>query len=294
MMAGGTDSRADEAQKDQAAVIRVLLLSGQNNHHWQRTTGLLNEILQEASHIHTTQLFSPPSGAPADAWNDWDPQFSQYDVILNNYYGDMWPEPVRASFLEYVCEGGTVLNVHAANNAFNGWKEYEQMVGLLWRDKDFGRALYLDESGQRQFLAAGEGPNASHGRLHDWVITTRDHQNPVFRGLPESWLHANDELYHSQRGPAQNINLLASAWSSKESGGTGRHEPQIWWIPYGRGKCLTFLPGHIWPGQRDDSAFRCAGFRTVLLRSIEWLATGDVVTPVPNDFPAPDKTSVRD
>ncbi|MCD8535515.1 MAG: ThuA domain-containing protein [Verrucomicrobia bacterium] len=281
------------AEEKAAQPVKVLILSGQNNHHWQRTTGLLEEILKPCPLFETRTLFSPASGAAASAWMDWDPHFDQYDVILNNYYGDNWPESVRSGFIEYVRHGGTVLNIHAANNAFNGWNEYEQMVGLLWRSHSDGWGMRLNDQDEKLMLPPGEGPGAGHGGLHDWVIQTRDADNPIFMGLPARWLHAHDELYHGQRGPARNINLLATAYSSRESGGTGFHEPQIWWIPFGQGKVLTFLPGHIWPGQRDDSAFRCVGFQTVLIRSLEWLATGQVTYPVPDDFPTSESTSVR-
>jgi hypothetical protein len=89
------------------------------------------------------------------------------------------------------------------------------------------------------------------------------------------------------------MNILASAYSSPESGGTGEHEPVIWWIPYGEGKVLTFLPGHLWGGQEDETALHCVGLRTLLQRSTEWLATGDVTLPIPDDFPGPDRVSIK-
>ena len=55
---------------------------------------------------------------------------------------------------------------------------------------------------------------------------------------------------------------------------------------------LTFLPGHIWAGQEDLRAFHCVGFRTLLQRCCEWLATGKVTLPVPADFPTADRAVV--
>lgn len=81
------------------------------------------------------------------------------------------------------------------------------------------------------------------------------------------------------------MNVLATAWSDTKLGGTGRHEPMVWWTEFGEGKILTFLPGYLWEGQMDDRAFRCVGFRTLLQRSAEWLATGEVTLPVPENFP---------
>ena len=89
------------------------------------------------------------------------------------------------------------------------------------------------------------------------------------------------------------MHILATAWSDPAHGGTGAHELMAWWIPFGKGKVLTLLPGHLWRGQEDDRALRCAGFQTLLHRSMEWLATGEVTSPVPQDFPAAEEVSVR-
>jgi type 1 glutamine amidotransferase len=99
-------------------------------------------------------------------------------------------------------------------------------------------------------------------------------------------MHAQDELYHGQRGPAENMHLLASAWSAKEKGGTGAHEPMLWVIPYGKGKVVTNVMGH-----ENGKSLQCVGFVTLLDRSCEWLATGKVTTPVPAEFPTADKSS---
>ena len=109
----------------------------------------------------------------------------------------------------------------------------------------------------------------------------RDH--PITRGMPTEWMHAKDELYHGQRGPAENMEILATAYSAKEKGGTGTNEPMIWVIPFGKGRVFTTVMGHV---MGDDSvAIHCNGFRTVLLRGTEWAATGDVTIPIPDGFP---------
>jgi hypothetical protein len=276
----------------QQARSKVLIVTGQNNHTWRRTTPLIEDILEESDKFDITLTMAPAPGSKEEEWMTWQPDFSEYDVILNNYNGEMWPEPIRESFEEYISNGGRALMIHAANNPFEGWTEYEKMVGLLWRDNAGGTRIYLEDDGSVVRVPSGQGPKASHGRVHDWPITTRDASHPIMKGLPTTWMHANDELYHGQRGPAENMNILATAYSSEESGGTGKHEPQLWWIPYGKGKVLTFLPGHLWPTQKEDTAFRCVGFRTLLNRSVEWLATDKVTIPVPANFPGKSTTSV--
>ena len=270
----------------------VLILSGQNNHNWERTTLYLEQMLKDANIFVVDVLLSPGKDDEEDAWNAWDPEFDSYDVILLDYNGELWPERVRKKFEEYVLGGGSVLVQHAANNPFPGWGAYESMVGLLWRDKDSGYGAFWDEEEGLTRINPGEDRGAGHGQLHDWIITTRAPEHPVMEGLPEVWLHPHDELYHGQRGPAEGLNVLATAWSDVEYGGTGRHEPMVWWTSFGKGKVLTLLPGHLWIGQEDDRAFRCVGFRTLVQRSVEWLATGKVTLPVPENFPTADRIEV--
>ena len=276
------------------AKSKVLLLSGQNNHDWQRTTPLIEDILKETGLFDVELSIAPPSGAEPEVWDIWRPNFVQYDVILDNYFGDPWPQPVQNKFMSYIASGGTCLILHAANNAFKGWEPYEKMVGLLWRDSTYGERLYYDESGDMIRVPVGEGPEAGHGKVHDWPITTRDENHPIMKGVPAVWMHAHDELYHGQRGPAKNMNILATAYSSEESGGTGQHEPVIWWIPYEKGKVLTFLPGHLWPTQSEKTAYRCVGLRTLLQRSTEWLAARQVTVPIPENFPAAEQISLKE
>lgn len=272
--------------------VKVLLLSGQNNHDWRRTTPLMQQILLDAGRFEVTVSYTPEAGAAPQAWGQWQPAFDQFDCILSDYNGELWPEPIREQFLKYMDNGGRLVIQHAANNPFNGWREYEAMTGLLWRDASQGTRVYIDAAGEVIRQPPGEGVGAGHGRLHDWQITARQPDHPIFRDMPTTWLQAHDELYHGQRGPAENMQILASAFSSRESGGTGEHELMVWWIPYGKGKAISVMPGHLWPGQEDTRAFRSVGFRTLLQRATEWVATDQVSIAVPDNFPTAEKTSI--
>jgi type 1 glutamine amidotransferase len=81
------------------------------------------------------------------------------------------------------------------------------------------------------------------------------------------------------------MDILASALATKESGGSGEHEPIAWAIPYGEGRVFTTVLGHHWRGQEDFDSLHCVGFQTLVARAAEWTATGAVTLPIPKQFP---------
>ncbi len=276
---------ATAAESHAADTLRLLIIDGQNNHNWRATTPILKEFLERSGRFTVDVATTPTekTAAPAE-WDKFRPEFARYDVVLSNYNGQPWPEPVKKSLTDYVNGGGGLVIVHAANNAFPEWPEFNQMIGLGWRGNNFGDRITLDEKGAVVLTAKGQGAGAGHGAQHDFTVIVRDREHPVMRGLPVEWLHVKDELYHGQRGPAQNMHILATAYSAKDKGGTGEHEPMIWWIPSGKGRVFTTVLGHA------DYSMQCVGFQTVVARGCEWAATGQVTLPVPENFPTPDQT----
>jgi hypothetical protein len=212
-------------------------------------------------------------------------------VILLDYKGKMWPDRVREDFVRYVEGGGGALVIHAANNSFSGWKEYEQMVGLLWRSPNYGVSLYVNDDGSVVREEPGQGRGMGHGSQYDWKMTVRAPDHAITAGMPLQWMHKHDELYHGQRGPAENVHILLTAYSDPEGSrrGTGKNEPIVWWVPYGKGRVVTNLMGHV--GQLG--CMHCVGFQTLLYRACEWLATGECATAIPDNFPTAEATSVN-
>jgi len=198
--------------------IKVLLIGGQNNHDWKRSTPFMQGILEKAGHFKVAVNHAPEINAPQSAWDAWQPKFKGFDCVVSDYNGQMWPDRIKQEFVSYVASGGGVVVIHAANNSFGGWKEYEQMVGLLWRGKDFGYSLYLDEAGKLVRENPNEGRGMGHGGQYDWIMTTRDPNHAITSGMPLHWMHKHDELYHGQRGPAENIHILLTAYSDPAPG----------------------------------------------------------------------------
>ena len=224
--------------------------------------------------------------AAQEAFGNWRIDLDKYDVVLSNYNGQSWPKPINDALEQRLKEGkiGLVI-VHAANNSFGGWAEYNQMIGMGWRDNKFGDRLIVDAEGKEVRVPAGTGPGAGHGPRHPFTITLRDPEHPVVKGMPKEWMHATDELYQGMRGPIKDVHLIATAYADKSKGGTGENEPMIWTVAYGKGRVFHTPMGH------DVEAMRCVGFVATVQRGTEWAATGKVTLPLPDNFPGPDKPS---
>jgi uncharacterized protein len=275
--------------------LKLLIIDGQNNHNWRSTTPVLTRFLKASGRFTVDVATSPPRVRKATKekkaeieaqWDKFRPEFSKYDVILSNYNGELWPKPVQKALEKYVSAGGGLVVVHAANNAFPQWAEWNKMIGLGWRGNSFGARITLNKNGSQVRTPKGKGPGASHGPQHAFKVVIRNRTHPVTKGMPAEWMHFKDELYHGQRGPALNMDILATAYSAKDKRGTEANEPMVWWIPYGKGKVFTTVMGHA------DYSMNCVGFQTVVLRGSEWVATGKVTIPVPKHFPTATETSV--
>jgi type 1 glutamine amidotransferase len=266
-------------------LISVLIIDGQNNHKWQETTPVLKELLEQSGLFRVDVATTPPQGSDMSSFK---PDFSKYRVVLSNYNGDPWPEATNKAFEEFVRDGGGFVSFHAADNAFRGWKEYNEMIALGgWGDRTEQDGPYVRWRDGKMVIESKPGPSGHHGKRHSFLITTRDTKHPITKGLPLMWLHHTDELYDSLRGPARNMSLLATAMSDPATGGTGEHEPILFTISYGKGRVFHTTLGH------DTEAMACKGFIYTLLRGTEWAATGKVTQKVPPDFPKVERVSLR-
>ena len=269
-----------------AEKLKTLIVDGQNNHGvWPKTTQMMKKYLEE------TGLFTVEIARTAPQGTDpkFKPEFAKFDVVVSNYNGAPWPEETRDAFVEYVKSGGGFVVVHAANNAFGDWPEYNEMIGLGgWggRNEKTGPYVYFTKDG-KLVRDESRGSGGHHGPQHPFLIVVRDQEHPITRGMPSAWMHAQDELYDMLRGPAENMHVLATAFASPDKGGTGRHEPMIFTIEYGKGRVFHTPMGH------GNDSQECVGFITTLTRGAEWAATGKVTQAIPKDFPTEDKISQR-
>jgi hypothetical protein len=281
--------------KNPSSPIRVLIVDGFSNHDWRQTTLLLRGLLKQAGGFSVDVSTMPETGSAG--WDAWRPRFADYDVVIqtcNDIGGGAnkpaWPEGVKRDFAAYVRQGGGVYIFHSGQNAFVGWKEYELMAGLSWRDAGYGPALHLSETGKLEPIPAWVGRATGHGQRGN-VLVTRLGDDPIHKGMPRSWLSPDMEVYYYARGPAKHLHVLAYARDSEP--GLGWLWPVEWTTAYGRGRVYISTYGHVWKGDVDPPSLRCAAVQTIIPRALEWLARRPVTFPVPGDFPGTGTVSVR-
>jgi len=292
--------------------IKALIIDGQNNHGaWPKTTFMMKKYLEETK-LFTVDIartafttngdkllkefplegFDSTSTRPAKTDPNFKPEFSKYDVVISNFgHGAApWPKETQMAFESYVKNGGGFVVIHAANNSFGDWPEYNEMIGLGgWggRNPQSGPYVYYNDDGKLVRDTSPDGKTGNHGSQHAFAIRIRDKSHPITDGMPAEWLHSKDELYDQLRGPAVNMQVLATAYASPKVGGTGRHEPMLVALTYGKGRVFHTPMGH------EDYSQECVGFIVSLQRGSQWAATGKVTQKIPSDFPGADKESTR-
>lgn len=243
----------------QIAPIRALIFSGRNNHDWRTTTPFLRTILLDSGRFDV-RVIEEPAGTTAAT-------LAGYDVLVLDYNGPRWGEATETAVEAFVRSGKGLVAVHAATYAFGGlavlgdrsvrtniieppWPAYAEMVGGAWSEA---------------------APRTGHGLRHSFSVKFIDREHPVARGLKETFA-ANDELYHSIR-TQPNIHVLATAFDDPKMKGTGKDEPMLWTVGYGKGRVFHTALGH------DVAAMQESGFMITFARGAEWAATGSVTLP---------------
>lgn len=306
-----TGQNTEEAQEPEK--LKALIIDGQNNHDmWPKITVMMKQYLEE------TGLFTVDVERTAFTWKgdkylqdfaiagmspttsmekpqpdpNYAPDFSAYDVVISNFGWNAapWSETTKNALEDYISNGGGLVIVHAADNSFPEWKAFNLMIGLGgWGDRTEKDGPYVYYNGEGELVRdTTAGPGGGHGPQHEFQITLRNTDHPITKGMPEVWLHTKDELYERLRGPAENMEVLATTYADPEMKGSGRHEPMMMVISYGQGRIFHTPMGHA------DYSAECVGFITTITRGTEWAATGKVTrSEIPSDFPTAEASSSR-
>lgn len=295
------------------AKIKVLIVDGQNNHEvWPKSTIMMKQYLESTGlfkvdinrsfftwKAEREKAFLPLAGVGEtqdlkDPKTDpnFTPKFKKYDVVISNFGWKAadWPESTQKALEEYMKAGGGFVSVHAADNSFPDWKEYNRMIGIGgWGDRNEkdGPYVYYTNDGELVYDKS-PGSAGAHGPQHLIPITVRVPDHPITKGMPKVWMTAKDECYAKLRGPAENMTVLATGKDMSGKAPTDRHEPILMVLNYGKGRIFHTTLGH------DDYSCEGVGFIISLLRGVEWAATGKVTQEIPSDFPTAEKPSSRE
>lgn len=224
--------------------LKVLILTGQNNHNWKETTPRLQKILTDSRRFIVDVTEHPEQCSPDT--------FAKYNVILSNWnsFGNApikdWPTPTKEALLKFVRDGGGLVVVHAGGCMFPDWTDFHKMIGATW------------------------GKGTGHGARHMFEVKITEPNHPITQGMKS--FTTMDELWHGMVAQPEK-KVLATAFSAKERGGSGQDEPVVMVTEFGKGRCFNLVLGH------DTTAMKTPGFRALLLRGTEWAATGKVTLP---------------
>jgi len=235
--------------------IKVLIITGDHGHAWKETTPYIQDLLTKAG-MKADVTETPSKDLTAD-------NLAKYDVLFLNYKDtkkgpseSVWSEENKKAFTEAVKGGKGLVVYHHASSAFVGSSEFDQEF--------------------EKIIAGGWRKQGSHGKRHEFNVAIRNHDHPITKDLPSEFAHANDELYQNSVMLPGSV-VLATAFSdkSKDPKNTDKAEPVVWVATYGKGRVYENVLGH------DVAAMKDLGFQTLLIRGVEWAATGDAKAPVP-------------
>jgi type 1 glutamine amidotransferase len=229
--------------------VKVLILSGSNNHDWAKTTPFLERIYSEAG------LFSADITEMPDTLKSSD--FMQYDVVVSNWNSfpktDVrWPEATEKAFLSYLEKGGGLVTFHASSSAFYEWPEFEAVRTAEW---------VMDSTW--------------HGKKSVIRVKIDNQQHPVTSGMSDFFI--TDEFWVNA-GRNDKFEVLGSATNDDISAKGIQDQHAIMVSGYGKGRIFHTILGH------DVPAMRNTGFKTLITRGTEWAATGKVTQSLPQEI----------
>lgn len=216
--------------------VSILILSGKNNHEWEKTTPLLQRIYNE------TRLFKVDVTNNPDTLNY--KKLSLYDVIVSNR--NNWPDTTsrmtsewEEDFLKYINKGGGAVFIHAGASSFYGWEDYHKTGIGRW------------------------GQETSHGKPQKGKVSGFDMSHPITKGIRDFYIV--DELWEKTEIHPDARPLASVTWVD-EADGMQRIENSVFTGITGTGKTFYTILGH------DERALLNSGLKTLLIRGTLWAA----------------------
>lgn len=190
---------------------KVVIVTGIDypGHKWQETTPVLADHLRQDPRLKV-DVVETPDFLASDKLGD-------YDVIVLHFMNWETPDPgekARQNLVDFTRRGGGLVAVHFACGAFQGWPEFEKLIGRVW-DPDL----------------RGHDPHGS------FEVRMTDVDHPITRGMEP--FETVDELYTCLAGEVP-ITVLAESTSKVD----GRNYPMAFVLQYGKGRVFHSPLGH--------------------------------------------------
>jgi len=236
----------------EAGKLRVLILSGANNHNWQETTPAIKAALEETGRF---------SVDVEDKVADLKPQaLEPYAVILSNFntFGkdpsvQVWDAAMRKAFIEHLGKGHGLVIVHAGSSMFYDWPEFQKLACGSWKDA------------------------TSHGPIHVDHVTFTEEKSPITAGLAPFWIR--DEFWKNT-GVDSAAKALATVSPEPAAAANTTNNNILYTTETGGARGFAIFLGH------DATTMKNTAWRTLLQRGTEWAATGKVTLAPAKDWPA--------
>ncbi|WP_297090258.1 DUF6807 family protein [uncultured Draconibacterium sp.] len=242
---------------ESSAKIKVLLLSGRNNHDWKTSTPFLKKMYESTGLFEVKITEKPERLSGVD--------FTEIDVVVSNWssFPDKeyrWPAETEQALLSFIKNGGGFLTLHAATTAFYNWPAFKEISTGAW----------IKET--------------NHGKKCEARVIIEKQKHPITKGMgdfstfEELWMQAEVNPYFMVLATAKNENT--------NKAGLGK-QPVISVFEYGKGRICHNALGH------EVRQMRNIGFQTLMLRATEWAATGRVKQEIPQDLKSRTETAVK-
>jgi len=227
-LAVGSCGRKVEAETE---TCKVVIVTGIDypGHKWKETAPALADQLRKDPRL-AVDVVDKPEFLASEKLRD-------YQVAVLHFMNWETPdpgEPARQNLARFVREGGGVVAVHFACGAFQGWPEFEKIVGRIWNPKLRG-----------------------HDPYGAFEVRMTDVDHPITRGLQPFTI--TDELYTCLAGDLP-IQVLAESTSKVD----GKNYAMAFTLSYGKGRVFHSPLGH------DVGAFNNPGAAELFRRGCAW------------------------
>ena len=238
------------------AKLRVLVLSGANNHKWQETTPAIKATLEESGRF-SVDVETDVAGIKPEAFAPYAVVLSDFNLFGKDKSVQVWDAAMRKAFIAHLEKGHGLVVVHAGSSVFYDWPEFQKLACGSWQD------------------ATG------HGAIHIARIAFTAANSPITAGLKPFWIR--DEFWHNT-GVAAGATALATV-APADAATPNRTDPAnhnniLFTTETGGARGFAIFLGH------DATAMKNTAWRSLLQRGTEWAATNKVTIPPAKDWPA--------